>query len=592
MFDTNSSLQSLNQDFLSTQMSNFDLVKNPLESGFDWNHRESCMDNLIISDTPNETLLGSVKNNWMLGLSSGHYLNGKQGDDRIFGLNSNNTLIGSSGNDSLYVNVGNNILKGASGNDWLWSGTGDDCLEGGSDRDILNAGGGNDTLIDVNGGDRLAGGEGSDQFEIYQGEFGATLVTDFHPEVDKLKFTQLGITFEQLTFNEQASGSTVIQFQGQDLAELLCIQPTELTANNFLFGNAELANTLQITLNQTLRTTVSPGATVAIRTPDGYLWEGASGLSNLETNAAAAASDRFNIGSVTKTFTGVTVMQLVEEKQLGLEDTMTKWLPQSITDNILNSDRITIRQLLSMTSGIYNADPFTNTPETGAYYQDLFKDPSLIFKNQTPKEFLANYVYGRQPVFAPGTSFDYNNSNYRLLGLIIESATGSTLAEAYQDQIIEPLGLKDTFLADVENSSDRYNPGYADLNQDGQLENLRAASLLESGASGGLISNVEDLTRFAQGLFTGELLSPAAFNELITGSGIPGFGLGIAYADTPEQGRVYITNGTGFGVQTQLLYSEQTGATGAVITNGDNNLFDANNPAATILSAIVSSGLG
>jgi D-alanyl-D-alanine carboxypeptidase len=652
MFDTNSSSQWLNQDFLSTQIGNFDLAKNPLESGFDWNHLSSCTGNSIVSDTANETLLGSTENDWLLGLSGGHYLNGKQGDDRLFEfINGDNTLVGGSGNDRLYINVGNNTLKGGSGDDWLWGGTGNDRLEGSAERDILNAGDGNDTLIDVDGGDRLAGGAGSDRFEIYQGELGATqyfsvktrsplahatllnggqertqvaplkkggtkppfqggwgifkilllltemywgttLITDFHPEADKLKFDRLGITFDRLTFKEQDSRSTVIQFQGQNLAELLSVQPSELTPNNFLFGNAELANTLQITLNQTLSTTVSPGATVAVRTPDGYLWAGASGLSNIETHTTMSANDRFNIASVTKTFTGVTVMQLVESGRLSLDDTMTQWLSKSITDNIPNSDQITIRQLLSMTSGIYNADPFTNTPETGAYYQDLFKDPSLIFLNQTPEAFLTKYVYGRQPAFAPGTSFDYNNSNYRLLGLIIESATGSTLAEAYRDQIIEPLGLKNTFLAGVENIPGGYNPGYTDLNQDGQLENLGAASLLESGASGGLISNVEDLRRFAQGLFNGELLSPAAFNELITGSGIPGFGLGIAYADTPEQGRIYITNGTGFGVQTQLLYSERTGATGVVITNGDDNLFDTNNPAATIMGAIVSSALG
>jgi CubicO group peptidase (beta-lactamase class C family) len=589
MFDATSSSQSLNQNSLNTQMGQVDLAKKTLESGFGWNHH-SCMGNLIISDTPNETSLGSAEHDWMIGLSGGHSLNGKQGNDRLLGLNGDNTLNGSSGNDSLFVNVGNNTLNGGSGEDWLWGGIGDDRLEGGSDRDILNAGNGNDTLIDLDGGDQLTGGNGTDQFEIYQGELGATLITDFHPEVDKLKVSQLGITFEQLTFKEQDSSSTMIQFQGRDLAKSLCVQPSELTANHVQLGDAERANTLQTILDQTLRTTISPGATVAVQTPDGYLWEGASGLSTIETNTAASVNDRFNIGSVTKTFTGVAVMQLVEEGRLSLEDTMTQWLPQPITDNIPNSDQITIRQLLSMTSGIYNADAFT-TPETGSYYQDVFKDPSLIFRNQTPEEFLTNYVYGQQPAFAPGTSFDYNNSNYRLLGLIIESVTGSTLAEAYQDQIIEPLGLKNTFLAGAANGLNEYKPGYSDLNQDGQLENLAAASLLESGASGGLISNVGDLTRFTQGLFTGELLSPEAFNELITGSGIPGFGLGIAYTDTPEQGRVYITNGTGFGVQTQLLYAEQTGATGVVITNGDNNLFDANNPAATIVDAIASSSL-
>lgn len=537
------------------------------------------------SDSAIRTLLGTANRDWLLGTRGDDYLNGGMESDRLWGRASDDTLIGGSGCDWLDGGSGNDSLKGGSGNDQLWGGRGNDRLEGGTGNDRLMGGNGNDVLVDFDGGDWLTGGKGADQFRIGNGSLEPTVITDFQVGQDKIKLLELKISFDDLNIQENLKGVT-ITYQGEELVDLLGVKAANLRASSFNLSNAQLATELQQTLDQSLPGMVSPGSTVGVVTADGSYWTGASGFSKAELGQVTTASDRFNIASVTKTFTATVIMQLVQEGKFTLDDPMAKWLPSSMTANIAYSNEITIRQLLSMTSGIYNAEPFSNNPLSGAYYQDLFNDPSLLFKDQTPTEFISKYVAGREPAFRPGTNFDYNNSNYRLLGLVIESATGGTLAQTYRERIFEPLGLENTFLGGAETIPGGYLPSYTDINGDGRLDNTGAASLLYESASGGLVSNVQDLSRFAQGLFNGELLSPAALQELTTGSGIPELGLGIAYQDIPGQGRQYISNGSGFGVQTQLRYVEETGETTVVITNGDANLFDADNPAAQVLQSV------
>lgn len=371
-------------------------------------------------------------------------------------------------------------------------------------------------------------------------------------------------------------------------------QPDYLTGNSshdmlvnadcIPFDNAELATTLQKTLDQVLPTTISPGAVAAVSTVDNKLWTGASGLSSLENNTPIDAEDRFPIGSVTKTYTATVVMQLVEEGKLALEGTLTQYLPETITSQIANSSQITLRQLLSHTSGI-NSSFQTNLT------QDLLDNPALAFTNRSPEEMLTLYVYGRPASFAPGTQLEYNSSNYFLLQEVIKAVTGSTLAEELQQRILNPLGLHNTFLAEKGKNSGGYQPSYQDVNGDGTLDNLGEASITFAGGAGALVSTVEDTTKFIQALFEGELVNADTLNEMVNG-GVPvpeadgGIGLGFVYLDTPEQGRQYISSGDVFGWSTQVQYFQETGVSAIAITNAD-TLPQEQNPARTIVDAIV-----
>jgi D-alanyl-D-alanine carboxypeptidase len=211
------------------------------------------------------------------------------------------------------------------------------------------------------------------------------------------------------------------------------------------------------------------------------------------------------------------------------------------------------------------------------YDQDMLSNPKLLVESWTPEELLARYTYGREPNSASGTEVEYNNANYLLLGLIVESTTNSTLAHEIQERIIEPLGLKNTFSAGKTVAS--YQPGYVDLDNNGMLDfNTGAADLGRYGGAGALISNAEDLARFAQALANGELVNPDTFQEMVTGgvsipTGNPqipevGVGLGINYRDITGQGRELLMNGDVYGWSARIRYDQSTGTTAVVITNG------------------------
>lgn len=372
------------------------------------------------------------------------------------------------------------------------------------------------------------------------------------------------------------NNGTEVLVSGYRNDDLLGEKNTNTPSNQHHFSSVspELAIDLQVSLERSLEEGNSPGSIAAVLTADGQLWTGATGLADVENNVSASASDRFPVGSVTKPFTATVIMQLVEEGVLSLDDTMNQWLSDSITNQIENSNEITIRQLLSHTSGI-------NSSYMGDEYgQDLIADPSLIFQDWTPTDLLARYVYDREPSFAPGTDVAYNSVNYFLLGLIIESATDSTLTSEFRERIIEPLGLNNTFMPD-EAIPSSYQPGYVDVDGDGVFDlNAQEADLDRFGGAGALISNVEDLTRFAQALFGGELVDSDTLNEMITGGvSIPandslmpevGIGLGFGYQDITGQGRHFFANGDSYGWTVRLRYDQETGATTVIYRNGSN----------------------
>ncbi|MBE9098296.1 serine hydrolase [Vacuolonema iberomarrocanum] len=329
---------------------------------------------------------------------------------------------------------------------------------------------------------------------------------------------------------------------------------------------------LQASLERSLEDGNSPGSIAAVSTGDGQLWTGATGLADVENETPAMVGDRFPAASVTKPFTAAVVMQLAEEAVLSLEDTMDQWLPDTVTDQIANSDTITIRQLLSHTSGV------NSTLMSDEYLQDLVEDPSLIFQDWTPTELLSRYVYDRAPSFAPGNDVEYNSANYLLLGLIIEAATDSTLTTQFRERIIDPLDLNNTFMPD-EDIPGGYQPGYIDLDGDGTFDlNAEDADLERFGGAGALVSTVEDLARFSQALFEGELVSSDALQEMITGGVtistedplVPevGVGLGFGYQDVIGEGRHFFANGDSYGWTVRLRYDRETETTTVVYRNG------------------------
>lgn len=304
--------------------------------------------------------------------------------------------------------------------------------------------------------------------------------------------------------------------QGTPLATPPALSPDDLLANLVAHG--------------------APGVTLAISRAGETIYAGAAGFASLEEQTPLEATDRLRIASITKTFVATTILQLVDDGLLSLDDTVAQWLDDPAVGAIPHVDTVTVRQLLNHTSGIYDYLDATDT----TFYDDAFFNPDADWsKVWTLPELLAYAsADNHEPYFAPGEGIHYSNTTYLLLGMIAEQATGHTFAEELDARILTPLSLRATSLemgaalpADV-----------ADAYQviDGAPVNVTAVNLTWSWTGGGMVSTVADLLRFAEAVFSGELLSPASLAEMFSwvpdaSYGTEGFewGMGIYRYPTP-----------------------------------------------------------
>jgi D-alanyl-D-alanine carboxypeptidase len=187
---------------------------------------------------------------------------------------------------------------------------------------------------------------------------------------------------------------------------------------------------LQAIVDQTVKDEMIPGAVVLLRTPQGE-FRLASGTAERGVERPPDVDTHFRIASNTKTMTAAVVLQLAQEGRIGLDDPVSTYVP-----GVPGGDNITITELLTMRSGL---DNFTNSPVMAKSLDD---DPA---KGWTPEELLA-IAFAQPPHATPGAEFEYNNTNYVLLGLVIEKAGGRPLATEFQERLFTPLGMTNTEL--------------------------------------------------------------------------------------------------------------------------------------------------
>ena len=276
---------------------------------------------------------------------------------------------------------------------------------------------------------------------------------------------------------------------------------------------------------QQLVTDGVPGA-IGYARDGGTVTVAASGLADLATKTPIAVGDRVRVGSLTKTFVATVVLQLAAEHLLSISDTVSRWLPGLVPGGA----GITIRELLQHTSGIYS---YTNDP---GFLQALFSDPTRVWR---PAE-LVRIAVAHPPVFPPGTSLAYSNTDYVLLGMIIQAATGHPVGQQLQARIFTPLGLRDTYLP-YANPHLRTPVAHGSLlGQPGATGPADATVFGPSwaGAAGGIVSTAADLARFYTALLSGKLLPAAQLQQMMTTIPIPmgqgvGYGLGVESVPLP-----------------------------------------------------------
>ncbi len=258
---------------------------------------------------------------------------------------------------------------------------------------------------------------------------------------------------------------------------------------------------------------------------------------------------RFRIGSAAKTFTAAVVLQLVEEGELSLDDTVERWLPGVVQGNGNDGSQITVRQLLQHTSGIPDILPDIASLNSVAGYQ------AERFRTYTAEELVA-LAMRQDP---PETDWSYSNTNYVLAAMIIHEATGRSWAREVNDRIIRPLGLEDTSTPSTFPAiRGPHARGYASFGADTSIDVTELNPSMAVG-SGSIISTAHDLNRFYAALLGGELLEPAELDEMTATMPAPELGVdyGLGLAEIPLS-----CGGSFFGHRGELLgYIAWAGAT-------------------------------
>ncbi|WP_433533139.1 serine hydrolase domain-containing protein [Micromonospora sp. CA-263727] len=257
-----------------------------------------------------------------------------------------------------------------------------------------------------------------------------------------------------------------------------------------------------------------------------------AGVGDLDRGTPVPLDGHFRMGSNTKTFVSVVVLQLVGERKLALDDTVERWLPGVVTGNGNDGRRITVRHLLQHTSGIYN---YTNDiPALGSHDGYL----AHRFDHYDAADLVA-LAMKHEPGFAPGTRWDYSNTNYILAGMLIERVTGRPWAAEVGSRILRPLGLRHTSTpGDRPFLPTPHAKGYQQWEPGGALTDTTLFNPTVAGAAGDMITTPTDLARFWQALQRGQLLKPrqmAQLHDTVLADTfqdfLPGtrYGLGIMY---------------------------------------------------------------
>jgi D-alanyl-D-alanine carboxypeptidase len=319
-----------------------------------------------------------------------------------------------------------------------------------------------------------------------------------------------------------------------------------------------------------------PGISITIHTPDHGWWIGCAGMARLEDQTPMNPGHVNHSASMCKPYIAALTLRLIEDGMLGLDDPIKNYLPEDIVNGIANAEVATVRQLLGHTSGIFNFDSNIKM------YLDTFNDPLL---HPSSKSLFEKYVYGVKAYCEAGEAYHYSNTGYSLLGMIIEEVSGMSLGDYFEQEIIQPLGLENTFY--------KSSPGYPDAipnkvnsyfeEYPGQMQNCTDMQNMLTGiAMGheGVISCSYEYARFIRELMRGNILKSPTIDIMISELSqgpveILEYGLGIIKWDVDNR-ISYGHDGNSLGTLGTMMYFPETEMTLAVSVNMG-GIFDSEN---------------
>ncbi|MFJ5274183.1 serine hydrolase domain-containing protein [Streptomyces sp. NPDC088358] len=320
----------------------------------------------------------------------------------------------------------------------------------------------------------------------------------------------------------------------------------------------------------------APGAMVRVDDA-GTVHELSEGVADRATGRAITTADRFRVGSVTKSFSAVVLLQLVDEGKLNLDTSVNTYLP-----GLLPDDRITVRHVMSHRSGLYD------------YTNDMFAQTVPGFESVRNKVFsyqdLVRLSLKHALTNAPGAAYSYSNTNFVVAGMLIEKLTGNAVAKEYQNRIFKPLGLTDTFYVHPDTSiPGTHANGYLTPDAAGAaLVDSTAQTVSWAQSAGAIISSTRDLNTFFSALMAGKLMSAAQLAQMqqwTTVSSTQGYGLGLRRRDLSCGVSVYGHTGTVQGYYTYAFTSKDGKRSVTSLANTSNSANVLNTMAGTLESA-------
>ncbi|MFC2082109.1 serine hydrolase domain-containing protein [Bacteroidota bacterium] len=273
---------------------------------------------------------------------------------------------------------------------------------------------------------------------------------------------------------------------------------------------------------------------------------GTAGRFDINNSKSLEITDKFHIGSTSKTFVAAIVLQLMEERLLELDSAIIKYLPSHIAEILIEipfGKEISVYHALSHRSGLYN---FTDDPNC---IQMIFEDSDY----QCDPEYILRVVKDyATPIFKPGEDYSYSNTNYILLGKVIENITNKKLHIVLKERIYDIVGMTDTYLSGYETRIGETARAY--------VNNIDCLTLNTgfTWSAGGMVSSVSDMLKFFKALNLGLLFqNPATLDLMKTDSENDNYTVGFELYDSPQYGTMYGHSGGILGYISFMFYSTE-----------------------------------
>jgi D-alanyl-D-alanine carboxypeptidase len=324
----------------------------------------------------------------------------------------------------------------------------------------------------------------------------------------------------------------------------------------------QLGPQLQAVLDQQQADRGIPGIGAAVAFPDGSIWTSGSGNAIVSPAEPATGDTPFVVGSITKTFITAAVMQLADAGRLSIDDPLSNWIP-----DFPNAQNITIRELLHHTSGIYDYFDYPT------YNTQVFL--TMEGHSWTPQEILDTFVGA--PYFPPGTGYHYSNTNFILLGLVVENITGQQIGDVLQGRFFTPLGLDSTYFQGSGPPPPTAAEGYLQrpvvLKQISDSTDYRPtiSAATVAWTAGSIDASAHDIALWGDALYGGHVVSPQALDQMEQWTYYPPpidetYGLGTR-SRVIENERVFGHTGSIRGFDAAMWHFPQTDMTISVLTN-------------------------